>query len=266
MSAPPSIHHFTHEAMQTSFSLELHSIDAHLAREAAHAGIALIDAIESSLSRYIEGSDVWQINQMESGQSLFLTQNCYDCLRLALEAHARTGGLFDITLGRRIEHRKNSLAGPPPPLDGSLMIDPDKPAIHCLEAGREIDLGGIGKGFALDRVKALLLDWGIDCALLSAGASTRLAFGDHAWPVSLPGTAETRTVELRDQALSASGTAIQGSHIVSPRSNEHVCHHERIWVLASTATTADAWSTAALLMEPGELEAATPDDLRILTE
>lgn len=203
MSAPGSIHHFTHEAMQTRFSLELHSTDPRRARDAAHAGIALIDEIESSLSRYIEGS---------------------------------------------------------------LMIDPDKPAIHCLEAGREIDLGGIGKGFALDRVHTLLLDWGIDCALLSAGASTRLAFGDHAWPVSLPGTAEPRTVELRDQALSASGTAIQGSHIVSPRFNEHNYHHERIWVLARTATTADAWSTAALLMEPGELEAATPDDLRILTE
>lgn len=220
MNAPSPIHHFTHEAMQTSFSLELHSSDPRRARDAAHAGIALIDAIESSLSRYIEGSDVWQINHMESGQSLFLAEVCYDCLRLALEAHTRTGGLFDITLGRQIEHRKNSLAGPPPPLDGRLMIDPDKPAIHCLEAGREIDLGGIGKGFALDRVKALLLDWGIDCALLSAGASTRLAFGDHAWSVSLPGAAEARTVELRDQALSASGTAIQGSHIVSPRSNQ----------------------------------------------
>lgn len=252
--------------MQTTFRLELHASDAHRARNAAHAAIDLIDAVESSLSRYIEGSDVWQINQMESGQSLFLAQACYDCLRLALEAHIQTGGLFDITLGRQIEHRKNALAGPPPPLVGSLMIDPDKPAIHCLEAGRQIDLGGIGKGFALDRVQTLLLDWGIHCALLSAGASTRLAFGNHAWTVSLPGARETHSVELRNQALSASGTSIQGCHIVSPRSNENNCQHDRIWVLANTAATADAWSTAALLMEPGVFEAATPENLRIITE
>ena len=64
------------------------------------------------------------------------------------------------------------------------------PAITCEEPGREIDLGGIGKGFALDQLKQLLTEWDADDALLAAGASSLLAFGPSAWPVDLTGERE----------------------------------------------------------------------------
>jgi thiamine biosynthesis lipoprotein len=248
------IHQFDHHAMKTTFILRIVTDDAKLAKDVAHTAIVLLDEIEMSLSRYIEGSDVFRINHMETGQTLFISQTCYDCLRLAAEAHKQTGGLFDITLGTLIEHQKNKVAGSVPSLSGTLSIDPDRPAITCVTAGREIDLGGIGKGYALDQLKTLMEDWGIESALLCAGASTQLAFGSTTWPIELSGDHNQQTIKLNNQALSASGTGIQGSHIVSPQIHCAPDYHfKRAWILQPSAALADAWSTALMLINVEQL-------------
>ncbi len=248
-------HTYTHEAMKTTFTLRLIHAQADHARDAANQAFALIDEIENALSRYISGSDVSQINSMQSGQSLFISETCYECMRIALKIYIDTDGLFDITLGRQIEHEKNKLKGIAPDLGGQLMVDPDRPAIHCVEAGREIDLGGIGKGYALDRIAPLLRDLGIKGGLVSAGASTQLAFGESAWKIELTGSSDMPIVELKNQALSVSGTEIQGSHIVSPRRTKFTHYaHARVRVIHEEAACADAWSTACLLMTENELE------------
>lgn len=265
-----SEHHlFEHEAMKTVFTLRLIETDAALARDAARAAIELLDSIEQQLSRYIEGSDVWQINHMKSEQSQFISEICYDCLLLSLQASERTGGLFDSTIGKSIEHQKNAQAGTVPILTGQLQIDPKRPAIHCIQAGREIDLGGIGKGFALDRMQNCLKDWNISSALLSAGSSTQLAFGKTAWPISLEHQEKRHVINLKNQALSASGTEIQGSHIIDPRQQTFDYQYPHIWILHKSAALADAFSTAGLLMNQIELEQLkahasvfTPDDFK----
>ena len=256
-SAMIDAHTYTHEAMKTTFTLRLIHAQADHASDAANQAFALIDEIENALSRYIPGSDVSQINSMQSGQSLFISETCYECMRIALKIYIDTDGLFDITLGRQIEHGKNKLKGIAPALEGQLMVDPDRPAIHCVEAGREIDLGGIGKGYALDRIAPLLRDLGIKSGLVSAGASTQLAFGESAWNIELSGSTDMPVVELKNQALSVSGIEIQGSHIVSPRQTEFAHYtHERVRVVHEEAAYADAWSTACLLMTENELETA----------
>jgi thiamine biosynthesis lipoprotein len=248
------IHKFHHHAMKTTFILRIVSDDAKLAQNVAHTAIVLLDEIEMTLSRYIEGSDVFRINHMETGQKLFISQTCYDCLRLAAEAHEHTGGLFDITLGTLIEHQKNKAAGSVPSLSGMLSIDPDRPAVTCVTAGREIDLGGIGKGYALDQLKILLEDWGIESALLCAGASTQLAFGPATWPIELGDDHNQQTIKLNNQALSASGIGIQGSHIVSPHKRRAPDYYfKRAWILQPSAALADAWSTALMLVDAEQL-------------
>ena len=250
-------HTYTHEAMKTTFTLRLIHAQADHAHDAANQAFALIDEIENALSRYISGSDVSQINSMQSGQSLFISETCYECMRIALKIYIDTDGLFDITLGRQIEHEKNKLKGIAPALEGQLMVDPDRPAIHCVEAGREIDLGGIGKGYALDRIAPLLRGLGIKGGLVSAGTSTLLACGESAWKVELTGSRDMPIVELKNQALSVSGDEIQGSHNVSPRRTKFTHYaHARVRVIHEEAACADAWSTACLLMTENELETA----------
>lgn len=251
-------HTFQHEAMQTTFTLRLLHADRQHAEAAATDAFALLDEIEQSLSRYIEGSDVWQINHLQAGESLFIRELCYDCLRASLDANELTLGLFDVTMGTRIEHRKQNREGLPPEPCGRLLIDPERPAVHCLEAGREIDLGGIGKGFALDRMEDRLLEWEIESALLSAGSSTQLAYGPEPWTVHLCGTHCSHTIELKNEALSASGTIFQGAHIVSPDqpfSEEESYLQQKTWVIHPTGTLADAWSTALLLIDENKIEA-----------
>lgn len=247
-------HTFEHKAMKTTFTLRLKHEDKKLAQSAAREATELIDEIENKLSRYIQGSDVWQINHMEAGQTLFLSELCYDCLREGLKAYEQTGGLFDVTLGRLIEHRKNKQPSPAPELVGQLVVLPDRPAIQCQEPGREIDLGGIGKGFALDRAKQLLSEWGIESGILSAGASTHLAFGPQTWTLGLTGKKETREITIREQALSASGTGIQEEHIVAATELEAKCQSPRVWVVHPSATWADVWSTTAMLLPAAELQ------------
>lgn len=247
-------HTFEHKAMKTTFKLRLQHQDKKLAQNAAMSAFELIDEVENKLSRYRQGSDVWQINHMEAGQTLFLSELCYDCLCLSLEACAKTSGLFDITLGRLIEHWKRKEDGPEPELSGQLAMVPNRPAIHCNEPGREIDLGGVGKGFALDRVKDLIEDWEIDSGIISAGASTHLAFGQQEWTIGLSAKNETRDITIKGQALSASGTGIQDEHILSPTGDLEASCHPRVWAIHSSAAWADIWSTAAMLMEVNELK------------
>lgn len=246
---------FNHEAMNTTFCLRFRGTDDATARAIARQCFDRLDLIESRLSRFIDGSDVSRINRMRAGETLYLSEECHQCLLLALDAHARTGGLFDITLGARIEHRKSNAEGPPPAITGSVAIHPDVPAVTCAEPGRELDLGGIGKGFALDQVRLLLADWEVEDALLAAGASSLLAIGPETWPVDLTGECGARRIGLSNQALSASGTGIQGSHIIHPAGQDAMpaAACARIWVLAPSAALAEIWSTALMLVDPDEI-------------
>jgi FAD:protein FMN transferase len=251
----PAARLFDHEAMHTTFQLRICESDPTLARDMACECFARLDLLESQLSRFIAGSDVSRINQMAAGETLYISEPCHQCLLIALEAHARTGGLFDITLGSRIEHQKSGASGPLPPLSGILVVHPDVAAVTCVEPGRQIDLGGIGKGFALDQLQQLLIDWGAEGGLLAAGASSLLAFGPQAWPVDLSGDKQSVRIALRDAALSASGTGIQGSHLVHPGGTAAMptspC--KRVWVTAANAALAETWSTALMLLEPENL-------------
>lgn len=243
---------FTHEAMNTTFHLRLQVSDPSVAAGMARECFDHLDFLENRLSRFIDDSDVSRINHLPAGETLYLSESTHQCLLAALDAYARTGGLFDITLGRRIGFLKSGEAGETPPILGRLTIHPDIPAVTCDAPGREIDLGGIGKGFALDQLKQILTDWGAQGGFLAAGASSLLAFGPDGWPVELSGDHESLRVSLFNQSLSASGTGIQGSHIVHPGGDDAMPSSpcKRVWVTAPTATLAEIWSTALMLLEP----------------
>jgi thiamine biosynthesis lipoprotein len=245
--------HRHHEAMNTTFHLRLPE-GLRGAADMARECFEELDLLEGRLSRYREDSDISRINSLAADQTLVISEETHRCLLLAFDLHERTGGLFDVTLGRAIRHRKDAESGPLPESAGRLMIHPTDPVVTCLEPGRELDLGGIGKGFALDHLRAILATWDAPEGLLSAGASTHLGFGDRDWPIELAATRGSHSVPLRNASLSSSGTAIQGSHIVHP-DPEAPLADGRAWIIARSGAVSDAWSTA-LLLSP--IDALTP--------
>jgi thiamine biosynthesis lipoprotein len=245
---------FQHPAMNTIFTLRLprdHPRPESLAREA----FDLLDYLEDRLSLYREGSDIRRINALQTGESTVVSESAYRCLMRALELHRDTKGYFDATLGRLVQAIKGQFDTTSLPLHaGQLAIDPNRPAVHCLQHGRWIDLGGIGKGFALDEIADLLKSHGLAIGFISAGHSCHLAFGSVAFKCDIGPDNEGIILNLRNAALSASGDLIQGAHIVDPIISAAPIN--RAWVVARNATCADAWSTAASIMPEGTVSLA----------
>jgi FAD:protein FMN transferase len=97
---------FSHEAMKTTFTLRFVGVDEEDAKGVARECFERVDRLEDSLSRYREGGEIWRINHLKKGETLYLSDACHRCLLKAWEAHQATGGLFDITIGSKIQHGK----------------------------------------------------------------------------------------------------------------------------------------------------------------
>jgi thiamine biosynthesis lipoprotein len=139
-------------------------------------------------------------------------------------------------------------------------LNPDQLSITLHRSPMAFDLGGLGKGYALDQCADLLNQWSIHNALINAGNSTLLASGKlcghSGWPVTLDADHHHRIIQLQDQALSASGFAEQGAHIIDPRSLRAIpTTQQRSYVIAPTAALADALSTTFQILSPTEARA-----------
>ncbi|MFZ4765688.1 MAG: FAD:protein FMN transferase, partial [Roseimicrobium sp.] len=140
---------------------------------------------------------------------------------------------------------------------GDAVFDVEDTGIATtLVEGIRLDLGALGKGYALDQAVTILANHGIERALLNAGDSTILALeppeGDSGWIVNV-GNREPIALSLRQRAISASGFAVKGAHIMDPRLRQPVpARPERVWAIAPTAALSDALSTAFAVMTRAE--------------
>ncbi len=241
-----------HEAMATWFELRIAHEDATYAGQAALEAFALVDRLENQLSRYREDSEICQIGRLAPGESLQLNTDTFACLRLALDLHATTGGAFDPALGHWNRPGETPPAGTTP--RGRLVLFPDDHAVQCEDGPVQLDLGAIGKGFALDLVAAQLREWELPRALLVAGGSSLLALDGPAageeWELTLT---QRQSIWIANASVGASGAAVKGAHILDPRSGQPTHCHARTWAHAPSAAAADALSTAWMLMDRDEI-------------
>ncbi len=232
----------------------------------------MLHSLEQQMTVYREDSDLSLLNHMAADGGTFVDADLFDVIKRSAEIAKGTDCGFDPTAGPlvslwgrcRSENRiptANEIASE---LQRTgiehVSLDQDQLRISFDRNGIELNLGGIGKGHALDVAGGYMLSEDVNEWLFHGGHSSLLAQGDHnqqgGWPVGIrnPLFTERRlaTITLRDQGMSTSGSNVQFfrhegrrfGHILDPRTGWPVEDMLSVTVLAPTAAEADALSTA----------------------
>jgi thiamine biosynthesis lipoprotein len=199
--------------------------------------------------------------------------DAFECLQRSVQLSRDTAGAFDITAGAMIDcwlNKDKTIRSPTSDEIADAMrrtgsnlieLDQDEHTATPLVDGLRIDLGGIGKGYAAEKMTAIFDEWGIETAFIYAGKSSARAIGSPpgmaGWPVTLRDPRNRDDVlariHLRDISMGASGVE-KGRHIIDTRQGRPVEGRLAAWSLAADATAADALSTAFMVMTPQEVD------------
>ncbi len=237
--------------------------------DAAFAEIARLDRM---MSHYDPESPLSQLNREAARGPVPVAAELFDFLAECLRQSRDSDGAFDVTVGPLLRawgfFRGEGRIPPPGEIEGlrrrmgyrHVVLDPERRTVHFARPGMELDLGGIAKGYAVDRVVALLRQRGVEAALVSAGGSSVYGLGappgESAWEVHVQDPVhperEAFRVALRDLALSVSGSAHKSftvggrtySHIMDPRTGRPVEGILGVAVLSRSATAGDALDNA----------------------
>jgi len=251
---------FSHRAMNANFEVFIQHDDGTYAGRAARDAFQEVDRLEGILSRFIENSDVARINQLAPGEFAIVDEDTMNCLRIARRGWQLTDGAFDVTIGDLIHAWKNNdlqkaetlLANRP---SMKMLELTDDFSVKVLTENIRVDLGGIGKGYAVDKIAEILNEWGIKNALIHGGASSVLAMappeGKNGWRITLTNPSDNSKIaslEMKNEVLSCSGLQ-RGQHIINPFTGQPVADRRACWIRTkSSAALADALTTAGMIM------------------
>lgn len=265
-------------AMATTFEVAI-PVGAHPEPiAAATAALDLIDELEDQMTVYREHSEVSRLNSAASESAVEVEEQLFELFTRCAGWTHETEGAFDIATGAIIKawgffRREGCVPSPRERIDAMghtgfrhVMLNPDSRTVKYRVPGLEINLGAVGKGYALDRAAHLLrTEWGVTSALLHGGGSSVCAIGHppgdpHGWPIRLRHPSDTNaslgTVYLRNCGLGTSAATFQFfeykgqklGHLLDPRTGWPAQGIDSVSVTASTAAEADAMSTAAFVL------------------
>lgn len=197
------------------------------------AGFAAIGAVQRCLSRFDPHSDIARFNAWPAGSHLVVQADTVQVLQLAQALHQRTQGLFDVSLG-----------------SGPTQWHCDGHRLHKHAPGVQLDLGGIGKGHAVDRAVTALQAAGITAGWVNAGGDLRV-FGEIEVPIHLRQEDSGGTQPFAYLSDGALATSHYGA---GSRCRLHqpaqATPHPHVSVAAPTALWADALTKIAALAGP----------------
>ncbi len=272
------------ETMGTTYSVKIAATP--IAQETLVALKETIDetleAVNDRMSTYRDDSELNDLNRQAAGAPLVLSNALFGVLSQSIAISIASGGAYDATVGPLVNawgFGPDAAAEPPSGADlaalrdhvgyDKLTLDGSTHGVMKTHTEVQVDLSGIAKGYAVDRVAAALDKAGMRHYLVEVGGEMRASGANadgQAWRVGIErpvaGRRETqRIVPLADQALATSGDyrnyrefdGRRFSHILDPRSGVPIAHRTAsASVIADTCATADAWATALVVLGPVE--------------
>ena len=265
--------------MGTRWEMVLNGKDADYLRGVGEAAFEELERLERQLSFYREDSDISQINRRAYANPVVLEPRLFNLFERAMQLHRRSEGAFDITMapllrcwgfiegtGEMPSEEALNLARAKVGTE-FLLLDKSDSTIRFLKPDMEIDLGAIGKGYALDRMTEHLQDMGVTSALVHGGTSSVSAIGsrfksdaeEEGWKIAVAQPEESEKpmtiLTLKDEFLSVSSPRYksfkEGSqrygHVLDPISGSPVPGHFLAALVTDNATDGDALSTAFLV-------------------
>ena len=270
-------------AMATRFEVVLHGENPAALRAAGEEALRLVETLEGQLSLFRAGSEIACLNARAAREPVRVTPGLFALLQQARKLSEESGGAFDITVAPLVRcwgfmggdgrmPRPEEVAEARLKVGmGLVQLGPEEFTVRFAREGVMLDLGAIGKGYAVERAAEVLREAGVTSALLHGGTSTVQAIGqppgEEYWKVAIetPSPAADRprrllaTVPLKDEAMSVSG--VWGNsfeaggrtygHIIDWRTGEPALGTVLAAVVLPSATETDALSTALLTLGAG---------------
>lgn len=260
-------------AMTTAIEMEYWSDDLIVAEKAGDAVLALFRQIDHQMSRYREDSELSRLNRKAAAEPVEVSDSLFKVLERAVRVSVLSNGAFDISFGSvgyLYDYRAKRKPADDELAEGlqavnyrSLLLDPETNAVRFLKPGMRLDLGGIAKGYAVDRGIEILQSFGVRHARLSAGGDMRL-LGDKRGKPWIVGIRDPRSknrnalvMPLADVAVSTSGdyerffvdeSGERVHHILSPATGKPAKGIQSVTILGNDALTTDGLSTAVFVL------------------
>lgn len=270
------------QKMGSPFNLVLYAKTKQIADSAAYQSFKLIDSINLICSDYDSSAELFKLRYALVGKPTKVSSILMELLCMSRQAYNNSYGSFDITVGplsRLWRNARKSQQFPNATAINKVLksvgfnkvqLDSGTQTITFLQPNMQLDMGGIAKGYAADKVLALLQSFGITNALVDAGGDM-VAFGmpsdKKGWRVgvNIPGQQEAlwkRKLILSNKAVATSGDAFQFmlhngkkyAHIIDARTGYGVTFQRNVTVVAPSATTADWLATACSILTLGQVK------------
>lgn len=231
-----------------------------------------VNRVESRLSRFIKESEISKINQQAFQLGVKTDEEIFDILKACTYGWELTNGAFDITLRPLMEywkHPENYSEEDFQKLSDSvgmqyMELDDENQTVHFKNETMSLDLGGFGKGYALEKVKQILESSSAKSAFISFGESSVLAMGEHPaggdWKIGInnyknPGNS-VHEFELSNGSVSTSsnfflnddGELQNHRHVINPKTGHIHEEFTAVSVAAESPVLAEILSTACLIL------------------
>ncbi|HET6612752.1 MAG TPA: FAD:protein FMN transferase [Kofleriaceae bacterium] len=273
---PDHIITYRAQVMGTDVNLTIWGEDEKAAAAASEAALDELRRVDKLMSSWLPGSDVSKINAAAGKRAVKVSPEVLKVILKAQVVAQKTGGAFDITVGafhglwKFGEDRDGSIPSPEAVKERvekvgyrDVIVNRRRRTVKLRRRGMRITLGGIAKGYAVDRVVAIMRKRGFADFIIQVGgdlyASGRR--GDRAWRVGIRDPRGDRAstfavAEIENRTFSTSGDYERGfvkdgvryHHILDPETGRPARKSRSVTVLAKDAFTADAWSTSLFVL------------------